>query len=95
MQVLAAPDGDYPFSLSSFTSAIMPVSCSSPEMKGERVVRATSSGMPIGIQPCTVAARRRLSLELPPIQIGIGFCVGRGRWMTPLAVKWMPLASNG
>jgi len=53
---------------------------------------ATSSAPPIiGIQPCALpATRRRLSLELPPIQIGMGSWTGRGRAMTSRASKWRP-----
>jgi hypothetical protein len=51
----------------------MPASWASDVMATVRAV-ATSSAPPIiGIQPwALLATRRRLSLELPPIQIGMG-----------------------
>ena len=55
-----------------------------------RLVAAISAEPVIGIQPCAVAAtRRRVSLALPPSQIGMG-PDGRGRASRSRALKWVP-----
>jgi hypothetical protein len=65
---------------------------SSVSTTGERVVRATSAGFGMGIQPCAFSAtRRRVNLELPPIQMGTVSCAGRGKARTSRASKWRPL----
>ena len=58
---------------------------------GERTVENMPAGPVSGIQPCARSATRRsVSLALPPIQIGIGICTGRGRPIVPRQLKCVP-----
>jgi crotonobetainyl-CoA:carnitine CoA-transferase CaiB-like acyl-CoA transferase len=76
---------------SARSCAIAAASSSPADIAAVRAVANSHSGPSIGIQPLARCATRRLvSLELPPIQIGIGCCGGRGRAITSRALKCCP-----
>jgi hypothetical protein len=77
---------------SARSCAIAAASSSPADIAAVRAVVNSQSGPSIGIQPFARCATRRLvSLELPPIQIGIGCCGGRGRAITSRALKCCPV----
>lgn len=73
-------------------SVILRASSATVPSSGVLAVALSSAPPVIGIQPCACSVtRRRLRRELPPTQIGMGRCTGRGLATTSRALKWRPV----